>query len=352
MRGISYKICSVFLLLLMSYFFAFSIPKANAQAINYTQNLDIAATEAAIKKNKPLTVTTGEIIGEVIVWIGVLFLILTIFGGFLWMTSAGDPEKAKKGAGFIKNGVIGIVIVFSSYAMVNFVFSNILLGDEDEPGVIGSCPSEAVLGCVPRFGCSVPVDGGSCPSSSYVCCAAADRCFTDYGCVPKEGCEVVSKVGACGDPAFVCCSKPVPPKSLPSPSPKTCIFDCMSKCPPEYSLRSDMSCFGGNVCCEKTCTGTAGCVPKSKCGLTASGSCQGSTEVCCEEIKCTGSAGCIDASKCSLLGIVPGYCSVGVCCDKEITCGDGIVEGSEQCEIDADCQSSGLGRKCVGCMCF
>ncbi len=319
MRGISYKICSVFLLLvLMSYFFVFNIPKANAQAVNYTQNLDIAATEAAIKKNKPLTVTTGEIIGEIIVWIGVLFLVLTIFGGFLWMTSAGDPEKAKKGAGFIKNGVIGIVIVFSSYAMVNFVFSNILLGDEEESSVIGACPSEAVLGCVPRFGCSVPVEGGSCPSSSYVCCAAADRCLTNYGCVPKEGCEVVSKVGACGDPAFVCCSKPVPTKSLPSPSPKTCIFDCMSKCPPEYSLRSDMSCFGGNVCCEKTCTGTAGCVPVGECAEVAFGTCSGSGLECCE---------------------------------RRAICGDGVIEGGEECEQDSDC-GGGFKSQCVNCTCI
>ena len=68
-----------------------------------------------------LQTRTGEIIGLVLSFIGVLFLILLIYAGLSWMTSGGSPEKVKKARDLMINATIGLVIVLSAYAIVAFI---------------------------------------------------------------------------------------------------------------------------------------------------------------------------------------------------------------------------------------
>ena len=53
---------------------------------------------------------------------GVLALIAFIYGGITWMISYGDPGKIAKGKTMMIWAVWGIVIIFASYAILNFVF--------------------------------------------------------------------------------------------------------------------------------------------------------------------------------------------------------------------------------------
>ena len=95
--------------------------------VSYSQyGLDEAAGAAGLSRRSDIKILIGDILSTVIAFIGVIFLILTIYGGFLWMTSGGDSEKAKKGAGFIKSGVIGVIIIMSAYAITKFVFSELI----------------------------------------------------------------------------------------------------------------------------------------------------------------------------------------------------------------------------------
>ncbi|MBU4421769.1 pilin [Patescibacteria group bacterium] len=63
----------------------------------------------------------GSVIGYFLGFLGVLFLILMIYGGYLWMTSFGSAEKTKKAKDLIVDAVIGLVIVLAAYAITNFV---------------------------------------------------------------------------------------------------------------------------------------------------------------------------------------------------------------------------------------
>lgn len=60
--------------------------------------------------------------------IGVLFLILMIYGGFLWMTDRGNEAQVKKAQKLIEAAVIGIIIVASAYAITQFVNAYIIKG--------------------------------------------------------------------------------------------------------------------------------------------------------------------------------------------------------------------------------
>ncbi len=68
---------------------------------------------------------TGQIIGGVLAFVGVIFLILTIYGGITWMTAGGNEEKIKKAKGLIVNSIIGVIIILAAYTIVNYIFASI-----------------------------------------------------------------------------------------------------------------------------------------------------------------------------------------------------------------------------------
>ena len=63
----------------------------------------------------------GSIIKAVLGIVGALALAMFIYGGFMWLTSAGSPDKIKKGTDILTWAVIGLIVIFVSYALVDFV---------------------------------------------------------------------------------------------------------------------------------------------------------------------------------------------------------------------------------------
>jgi hypothetical protein len=59
-------------------------------------------------------------------FLGVIFVILTIYAGYLWMTSAGNEEKISKAKKIMAAAVIGLTIVISAYGITIFVIDKIL----------------------------------------------------------------------------------------------------------------------------------------------------------------------------------------------------------------------------------
>ncbi|MDD4351454.1 MAG: pilin [Candidatus Gracilibacteria bacterium] len=75
----------------------------------------------------------GKIINAVIASVGIVALIMIIMGGFWYLTSAGNPEQAKKGGKFIMYAIIGILIITMSYAITFTLISAPRSGwDEEE----------------------------------------------------------------------------------------------------------------------------------------------------------------------------------------------------------------------------
>lgn len=53
--------------------------------------------------------------------LGVVALALLMYGGFIWMTAAGDPNKVDKAKKIIQNAIVGLVIIFSAFAITTFL---------------------------------------------------------------------------------------------------------------------------------------------------------------------------------------------------------------------------------------
>jgi hypothetical protein len=75
---------------------------------------------------RPLGDTTLQgIIGRVIKFIlgltGVIALVMVTYGGFLWMTAAGSSDNISKAKSILLWSILGIVLIFSAYALVDLV---------------------------------------------------------------------------------------------------------------------------------------------------------------------------------------------------------------------------------------
>ena len=69
----------------------------------------------------------GDVIKVFLGVLGVIFVVLIIYAGFLWMTDLGDAKKAQKAKDLIKNAVIGIIIIFVSYGLTDFIIRQIII---------------------------------------------------------------------------------------------------------------------------------------------------------------------------------------------------------------------------------
>ena len=66
------------------------------------------------------------ILNGIIGVLGIVAVVVIIIGGITYMTSGGDAGKVKKGKDTILYGLIGLIIVVLSFAIVNFVIQNII----------------------------------------------------------------------------------------------------------------------------------------------------------------------------------------------------------------------------------
>ncbi len=70
--------------------------------------------------------TIGRIINVALSLLGVVVLVIIVYGGFLWMTAGGNDEKVGEAKKWIFGGIIGLVIILSAYAIASFVISNLV----------------------------------------------------------------------------------------------------------------------------------------------------------------------------------------------------------------------------------
>ncbi|MFH1430818.1 MAG: hypothetical protein ABIG71_04890 [Candidatus Uhrbacteria bacterium] len=88
--------------------------------------LNTTATAGGLLVKSDLTVIIGKVIQAAISLVGVIFLILMIYGGIRWMTAQGSSEIVKKAKDTITAAIIGIVIVGLAFALTNFILKALI----------------------------------------------------------------------------------------------------------------------------------------------------------------------------------------------------------------------------------
>ncbi|MEA3463467.1 MAG: pilin [Patescibacteria group bacterium] len=78
--------------------------------------------EAAWFHEQTLPEIIGKVISIILAFLGVLFLILMIYGGYIWMMARGNEQEVEKAKNIIKNALIGLVVVLSAWAITYFIW--------------------------------------------------------------------------------------------------------------------------------------------------------------------------------------------------------------------------------------
>lgn len=90
-------------------------PPGSSTTVNLTNPISSDSISALI----------GRVITAVLGVVGSIALLMVIYGGFTWMLAAGNSEKIKKGRDIIVWAMLGLVVIFTSYALVRFVITSI-----------------------------------------------------------------------------------------------------------------------------------------------------------------------------------------------------------------------------------
>ncbi|HDQ22384.1 MAG TPA: hypothetical protein ENN28_00220 [Candidatus Uhrbacteria bacterium] len=83
------------------------------------------ATETGLG-TKDIRETIASIINVAMGLLGIVAVVIILLGGFKWMTAAGNEEKVGEAKKLLVAGIIGLVIILTSYAIATFVVSSIL----------------------------------------------------------------------------------------------------------------------------------------------------------------------------------------------------------------------------------
>lgn len=104
--------------------FALLAPVAAAPEIVQLQN-PIGGTGKNPKGEVSLQVIVGKAIKQALGILGSITFLVFVYGGFLWLTSAGNSDQVQKGTDTMLWAAIGVCIIFASYAILNFVITSL-----------------------------------------------------------------------------------------------------------------------------------------------------------------------------------------------------------------------------------
>lgn len=83
-------------------------------------------------------VIVARIINVALGLIGIILVVLLIYAGFLYMTSAGEKEKIEKALAIIRNAIIGLIIILSAWAITTYVINALLKATQGGGGIGGT----------------------------------------------------------------------------------------------------------------------------------------------------------------------------------------------------------------------
>ncbi len=92
-----------------------------------------AAEPETVSLENPLTVEAnpstiiGLFIKAILGIVGGLALVMAVYGGFQWLTAAGNKEKIDSGSKTMLWAIVGLILTLSSYLLVD-TFLNFLSG--------------------------------------------------------------------------------------------------------------------------------------------------------------------------------------------------------------------------------
>lgn len=102
-----------------------ALPEVGEGLTGATETLEAVGTETELGTTS-LPALIGNIINIVLGLLGLIFVVLIVYGGFLWMTAGGGKDQIEKAKSILTNSIIGLIIVIAAYAISAYVIQAIV----------------------------------------------------------------------------------------------------------------------------------------------------------------------------------------------------------------------------------
>ncbi len=113
--------------------------QSNGQyGLNYAANVGLSTED--------IRVAAVRIIRNILTVLGILAVIIILYGGFVWMTSQGDRQKIDLAKKIILNAAIGLIIIMMAFAIVQWIFSVLSSSQQAAGGEL--CQANQCYGCM------------------------------------------------------------------------------------------------------------------------------------------------------------------------------------------------------------
>lgn len=122
--------------------------------------VETSKTGGVQNKQDDLGSMVGTIVSSLLSLLGILLVCYLVYGGYLWMTAQGSDDNIKRAKSIIRDAIIGLVIIFSSWVIASFIFGLLAQGTAaPNTGSLGTdctatpcaqdCPVQACLDAAP-----------------------------------------------------------------------------------------------------------------------------------------------------------------------------------------------------------
>ncbi len=132
------KIITILLIISCGFFILTGL--ASTQSIASAQGISGGVQSFGDKvyggEPKPPAQLAALIIKSALTLLGILFVALLIYGGYLYMTAQGKEDQIKRAKQTITAAAIGVTIIVMSYAIASFILNAVI--ESSGPGYTGS----------------------------------------------------------------------------------------------------------------------------------------------------------------------------------------------------------------------
>ena len=88
---------------------------------NILTQIAVSAGELGIPKVEASESQLADAMAVVYFWAGLIAVIIIIIGGFLYVTSVGEPAKTKRAKDTILYAVVGLFVVIFAFVITQFI---------------------------------------------------------------------------------------------------------------------------------------------------------------------------------------------------------------------------------------
>jgi hypothetical protein len=104
------------------------VPSGGSAAAELQAGLDVIEQPLGLPTDD-IRLVVARIIRVALGLLGIIMVVLIMYGGYLWMTAGGNGDQVDKAKKVLTNAAIGLAIILSAYAIVAFVMRLFGIGD-------------------------------------------------------------------------------------------------------------------------------------------------------------------------------------------------------------------------------